>query len=586
MAPDRQFLLKFVADTDKADKTLRRFGKVIVGALAVDKILDFGKAAITMADDVDQAEGKLGQLLGRQAKVVKSFAKNSKAIGLSRRNTLKYTSSLAALMRVQGATQREAASSSIRWTKLAADMAAFNNASPEEVLIGMQAALAGEFDPLKRMGVLLNATKVQQEAYRMGIAKTGQALTDRQKLLATESLLLRQTRLQQGQLGRESDTLGAKQNRLNAMFEDMQLAIGEQLLGPMSSLASLVADDIAPALGNMSGAIGKITGLGQSAGASILILAGALGILAAIAVAHPILAIAAAIGALAIAAALVVNSGVLKDFHDQAIGARYALMSGQPEEVSPLERALLGLYDAMNIVGGLISGFFSNLATVFRTGQEFISGDFSGWLDGLVAMAWQAFTLFTIPFQVAFGVIEAVATQFGVNLSGTIGWVRDTVVRIFQNLVGTIRDIWNSLDFSIPAGSFQFTPGIHFDTPFGSIDIPRIGFDWAGTGDLVPDVGGRSIPAPASLPKSAPPRHLHGLSRVPTDNYLMLADRGEAVLTRSEAREWRGGSTGAVNLNVSVAAPIAADGARVGADIIRYLDQAFARGHRLRYSRI
>jgi hypothetical protein len=64
---------------------------------------------------------------------------------------------------------------------------------------------------------------------------------------------------------------------------------------------------------------------------------------------------------------------------------------------------------------------------------------------------------------------------------------------------------------------------------------------------------------------------------------LMRFRGGEQVLSNRASRDAVGGGS-VVNLNVSVSAPIAADGARVGADIIRYLDQAFARGHRLRYS--
>jgi hypothetical protein len=65
---------------------------------------------------------------------------------------------------------------------------------------------------------------------------------------------------------------------------------------------------------------------------------------------------------------------------------------------------------------------------------------------------------------------------------------------------------------------------------------------------------------------------------------LMRFRGGEQVLSNRASRDAMGGGPSVVNLNVAVSAPIAADGARVGADIIRYLDQAFARGHRLRYS--
>jgi hypothetical protein len=57
---------------------------------------------------------------------------------------------------------------------------------------------------------------------------------------------------------------------------------------------------------------------------------------------------------------------------------------------------------------------------------------------------------------------------------------------------------------------------------------------------------------------------------------------GEQVLSNRASRDAMGGGS-VVNLNVSVNAPIAADGARVGAEIAAYLDRFFSRGGRLRH---
>jgi hypothetical protein len=63
---------------------------------------------------------------------------------------------------------------------------------------------------------------------------------------------------------------------------------------------------------------------------------------------------------------------------------------------------------------------------------------------------------------------------------------------------------------------------------------------------------------------------------------LMRFRGGEQVLSNRASRDAVGGGS-VVNLNVSVNAPIAADGARVGAEIAAYLDRFFSRGGRLRH---
>lgn len=581
---DRVLLLRFLTDADRAERGLKRLGKVIVGAIATDKILDFGKAALSMADDVEQSEGKLDQLLGSQAKAVKSFARQAKGLGISRRNTLKYTSSLAALMRVQGANRKEAARSSVQWVRLAADMAAFNNAAPDDVLRAMQSALAGEFDPLKRFGVLLSATRVQQYAWNKGIADARKPLTDRQRLLATQGLLLEQTRLQQGQLGRESDTLGAKQNRLNAIFEDFQTAIGGRLLGPMSDLAGFVADDVVPALGNMADAFGRITGLGPDAAASLVVVAGALGILAALALAHPVIAVAAAIAALTVAAALLVNSGVLQDFHDQAMNARHALRSG--EGADALQRAILGAWAVVTTVGSVVTGFFDDVATSWRGAQEAIRGDFSNLFATLTTITAVAFAPLTALFRVFQGAVEGVFDQLGINLPDRFGQLRDAVVGIARDMVNGVIDLLNRLhEVRWSGGTIDL-----YNIPQELADFLRIPANGkfvisGGSFQLFPrlaKVGEVPAPVGTSAP-GKPPRHLHGLPRVPRDDYLMLAHRDEAVLDRYEAREWRSGGSGAVTAHITVEAPVGADGARVGQQIAGYLDQWLARGGRFRY---
>ena len=84
-----------------------------------------------------------------------------------------------------GIARKDAAAMSKQMVTLGADMASFNNASPEETLDAIRAGLAGETEPLRRFGVFLNEARIAQQALSMGLVKGGEALARAQTATKT-----------------------------------------------------------------------------------------------------------------------------------------------------------------------------------------------------------------------------------------------------------------------------------------------------------------------------------------------------------------------------------------------------------------
>lgn len=184
---------------------------------------------------------------------------------------------------------------------------------------------------------------------------------------------------------------------------------------------------------------------------------------------------------------------------------------------STIANALPGIVAAAGSIGqGILNGVLDNVALL----GTYITGAF----NGVVTM-----------LQNAIGNVNSAASGIGKAIfDGVVGWVR--------SMINTVVDAWNRLDFSIPPGSFQFTPEQNIPNPFGGFfHIPSVGFNWSGSGDLVPDIpklakgGIVSSPTLAMIGEGASPEAVvpldgrHGLGGNTYNIQVIVAPGGDLV---------------------------------------------------------
>ena len=240
--------------TRMASKSLLGLGGVFVGAAFASKPL------VDAAVDVQESLSKNTVVFGQAAEGVAAFADTAAdALGMSRRQALEATGTFGTLAAAMKIPEAQAADMATTMTQLAADMASFNNASPEETLIALQSGLRGEAEPLRRFGVLLDAATMKQEALKQGLIDNEKmALTPSQKALAAYGLILEQTQIQQGDFERTSDGLANTQRRLSANFDDVKEKLGTILLPAFESAASWLEATGLPAMEDFVDEIGNL----------------------------------------------------------------------------------------------------------------------------------------------------------------------------------------------------------------------------------------------------------------------------------------------------------------------------------------
>ncbi len=224
---------QFRRELGQAESTAQRFKKriqIAAAGIAAGAVVA-GRRAIEIASDTNEALSKSQTVFGTAASGVEQYAKTAAAVsGLSKRAALDLTGAMGSILVAQGDTQDQAAKLSLTYTKLAADLGSFNNTSTEEAAEALKASLTGEFEQLKKYGIVINDARLKQEAMAQGVKMTGNTFTAQQKKQLAYSIIMRDTAQAQGDFQRTSGGLANQTKILQAQMENLQGEIGAKLL--------------------------------------------------------------------------------------------------------------------------------------------------------------------------------------------------------------------------------------------------------------------------------------------------------------------------------------------------------------------
>ena len=240
---------KGLADAeDKANKSssniangLSTVGGVVLGAVSLAATAAAGFLATTIkpASDLNETVSKTSIVFGDYANKVLEFGDSAaEALGMSKNEALTGASTYGNLFRAMDIGEETSANMSTRLVTLAGDLASFNNMDPTEVLDKLRAGLTGETEPLKTLGVNINAAMLEAKALEMGLWDGEGAIDAAAKAQAGYAIIMDQTALAQGDFARTSDGLANQQRIIAANFTNMKSTIGTALLPVMTTLSS------------------------------------------------------------------------------------------------------------------------------------------------------------------------------------------------------------------------------------------------------------------------------------------------------------------------------------------------------------
>ena len=218
---------------------LGRIGQIAGGIITsqvfmklADSVWSFASGSIAAASNMNESYNKVQQIFGSSYDSIIGWSKTAATtVGLSQQAALDAASSFGVFGAAAGLTGNDLAKFGEDNTQLAADMASFYNTSVPDAVQAISAALRGETEPIRRYGVLIDDMSMRQEALTLGIVSTTKkALTPQQRVLAAQSLIMKQTSKAQGDFERTSGGLANQQRILAAQVENAQIQLGTLFL--------------------------------------------------------------------------------------------------------------------------------------------------------------------------------------------------------------------------------------------------------------------------------------------------------------------------------------------------------------------
>jgi len=189
------------------------------------------KKFLASASDLQEVQSKFDVVFAGQEARAESWALTLvNAYAMSTREAKQYLASVQDLLVPMGMDAKAAGVLSNEIVKLSADLGSFNNLPTAQVMENIQSALTGEYESMKKYGIVINATTVQQKALNMGLAATKDELTAGMKAQAAYALMVEGSTAAIGDMSRTMGGAANQEKQTKALLEDISVLLGKTLI--------------------------------------------------------------------------------------------------------------------------------------------------------------------------------------------------------------------------------------------------------------------------------------------------------------------------------------------------------------------
>lgn len=201
----------------------RLAGVALAGVTAGRVVFDLAKDAAALGE----AQNLVTVIFDESTQEVLEFGENAaRAYGTVQTEALNAIGLMGSLAKNVGFTTELAADLGIAFQRAATDIASLRNVPVEQVLAALQSGLAGESEPLRRLGIDTRELRLQQLALEEGITDTNRTLTSQERALAVVAAVARDASDAFGDFERTASSLPNQLRTMNAQFAELKTNVG------------------------------------------------------------------------------------------------------------------------------------------------------------------------------------------------------------------------------------------------------------------------------------------------------------------------------------------------------------------------
>lgn len=215
------------------EKTAKTFGMIGTGI----NLYVFQRIASIASDWVKESNDYVENLnlftvaMGEYAESAKEYAETvQQVMGIDSSDWMRNQGTFMQMASGFGVASEEAALMSKNLTQLGYDISSFYNIGIEEAMQKLQSGIAGEIEPLRRLGYAIDQASLQQVALNLGITKSVNAMSQAEKSQLRYIAIMQQSSNAMGDMARTIQTPANAMRILNQQITQLGRALGNLLI--------------------------------------------------------------------------------------------------------------------------------------------------------------------------------------------------------------------------------------------------------------------------------------------------------------------------------------------------------------------
>lgn len=250
-----------------------KFGTMIYG---LSRLASMIGTAVTQSNAYQENLNLFTVAMGEYAQEAFDYGQTvSEVLGIDLSDWIRNQGVFNTLLTGFGNTADRAALMSKNLTQLGYDISSFFNISVEDAMQKLQSGIAGELEPLRRLGYDLSDARLQATALSLGIDKSTQSMTQAEKAELRYYAIMTQVTSAQGDLARTLESPANQLRILSAQFNMAARSIGNIFIPALNAILPYaiavveVIREIADAIASLFGfELTEVDYSGITAGAS------------------------------------------------------------------------------------------------------------------------------------------------------------------------------------------------------------------------------------------------------------------------------------------------------------------------------